>query len=224
MAPALTACGLMLGATRPLPSSSSSHVPCIPLQLDEANEKMKRTQSELDAVKQAKESKEKEVKETQMEREAGGAALAKAEARLSFALERLGKSESAQLRHEGFYISAARGPIKPTGPPSREGSPRRPVTELMTDVNAPVIHAWQAFRTSSPSREGSPSRMNSPDKSPPLSSLSEKASRKGRTSAEPLTPHSGPRSRRAVTARKPLKSERGPATSASGARATKSLG
>ena len=191
---------------------------------------MKRTQAELHAVKAAKESEEKKVKETQMEREAGGAALAKAEARLSFALEMLGKSESAQLRHEGFYISAARGPVKQS---SREGSPRKGGSEHMEGSPPPVVHPWQAFQhRSSTSRESSPLRMSSPDKSPRVAGLSEKANRKSRGSrdpaaassppyAEPPTPHGGARSRRAnTTARKPLKSDRGAGSPAS--RAAKS--
>ena len=146
-------------------------------ELEEAREKVRATEAELDAVRRAKETKEKEVAQTNMEREAGGAALAAAEAKLNLALEQLGRSESAQVRQEGFYFSVAPGPVNggihggigggsnphnssqvsldggmnAFGGGGARSSPRSPPRG--SPRSPPVVHAWQAFGRSSSNRE-----------------------------------------------------------------------
>ena len=137
-------------------------------EVDETHKKMEAAMAQLEAVKQASASREREVQQTQMQAEAGGAALATAEARLRSVIQRLGSSESAQRRQEGFYFSAASGPILLPGniigspQSSREASPtrspgRRDSRELTGRESPPrspplspvgVVHPWQACRTS----------------------------------------------------------------------------
>lgn len=129
-------------------------------ELDEAQERLKRTAAELESVTASRNSKTEEVAQTRLQREAG---IAAAEARLQEALAALGKAESAAERG-GYFFAAA--PTKKNGQSSaqssREGSPLRRTEDGGLAVAPELLHSWSVGLRGSPNRiEGKPSSPSS---------------------------------------------------------------
>ena len=123
-------------------------------QLSKQNEELT---AKLTATTHERDSNEKELQRMRMQRNAESSV---ADARLRLALRALGKSESAQPLHGGYYFAAA--PLKsmlrsesgPPSPSSRESSPtsqyhNRSPTRSMEEGSMPRSASPQASRSQS---------------------------------------------------------------------------